>query len=180
MPAAPWDMLGVPTQPTATERADMFDAFMKWANGGFTQTISAAVFFFICRWIALRWRSVGDEQKSAMSRRSLRVAGVLLGALQYLVVLGYVGWQLKLVMSKETPITRPEVVEISFWTGFLLLVFVRMLTGPSESTKPTQSAKHQPCRCSGEAEGQRLTGSSHSSNQQTAPDMRKQQPARES
>lgn len=156
MPAAPWAMLGVPTQP-APRRADMSEIFIGWANGGFTQAVAAGALFGLCNWLVKRWQTSSDAAKSQLRRTALHRLSIGLYVLQHFFVFGFLWTVLEPLLAPDTPPSRTEVFRIAFWTVMGVAAFVSLFMGPSGGPRAMRRAKHQPESCSTEPESPQVS-----------------------
>ena len=128
-----------PTSQTQNLGAGEMQDFVRWANGGFTQGVAVLIAAWLCRLLVQRWKARTMESTEKWKRNSLKVALLVAQAIPIAMVLGFCTWQLAKQLMKTTPLERVDAFEISFWTFWVLLIWVRMLTGPFGI-----SATHQP------------------------------------
>lgn len=150
----------------------MFNDFWTWANGGFTQGIAVIVVVGSSGAIAQHLKKVSASTKTRWNRRALQFAAGAFSCAQYFAVMGYIWWQLHPLITVDTPPTRLDVFLIVFWTFWLLLLFVRMLTGPfAQKTKQPEALPQS--RCSIESANPSSSESSHPGTREAARQMSK-------
>ncbi|WP_131394628.1 hypothetical protein [Comamonas thiooxydans] len=138
--------------------------FIAWANGGYTQAVAFGLTALFCRYLSMKWKGMSAETSARMNKAAFSFVALLLRFAYFGVLLGYFTWQLVTLLRPSTPPTRADVFAIAFWTFWLLIVFVRMLTGPFGAKEAGQQRAPQASRCSSAATDLPKSESSHSSN----------------
>lgn len=116
-------MNDVTTQWVIPTITNLIAAGIIWAAGkGISKTKAAAT-------TLAAQRPSNNTVKGVANTATKRIMVTILSALPYVLVFWFFVTQLRVLLTPDSPPSRLEVFMITFWTFWLLMVFLRLLAG---------------------------------------------------
>ncbi|WP_280189100.1 hypothetical protein [Delftia sp. PS-11] len=128
----------------------MLDSFINWVNG-LSQSLAATALLTLASLLLKKWNDSNAETRQRrveqVSNAARRSTAKLIELATVFAIFWFLLTQLRPLITDSTPPSRTDVFLIVFWTFWLLIVFVRVITGPFATTRvhaPADTARHTP------------------------------------